>query len=210
MSRKIIITALIMAFVSLEAVWSQYQLNFTDNECGNGAYYGVVYVRDSNQTNYGFGFYLFCDVKMELRNLVPPVRLLNLANGTILLDSCSIFMPFSQYNAQTEYHKYIYEIRNKTGNEETIALEYGSMDIATQQSPISNNQMKKINSYFIVLADEDEYAAEYSPHETIESHLFSDSLGNSLYEIKYNDSVVGLRYYCANNSTEYTRFFKGK
>ncbi len=210
MSKKIIITALIMVFICLEAALSQYQLSFTDNECGNGTQYGVVYVRDSNQTNFAFGFYLFCDVSMEIRNLKPPVRLLKIPNGTVLLDSCSIFMPFSQFNAHTEYHKYIYEIRNKTGNNETIALEYGSMDIATMPNPISEGLIKKIYSYFIVLADEDVYAAEYSPHETIESHLFSDSLGNSLYEIKYDNSVVGLRYYCANNSTEYTRFFKGK
>lgn len=211
MFKRFILATLVILIASFELSLAQYQLNLTDNECGNGAKYGVVLIRDSNMTNFGFGFYTFCDVKMELRNLVPPVRLLNIENGTILLDSCHIFMPFSQYNSQLDYHKYIYEIRPNNDSSETIALEYGALDIESATSPMGGNRtMKKAHSYFITLADDDEYAEEYTPQDILEFHLFSDSLGNSLYELKYNGDVVGIRYYCSNNSAEYTRYFKGK
>jgi hypothetical protein len=194
-----------MAELSLNA---QHQLKLTDNECGNGTDYGVVLIRDSNMTNFTFGFFLFCDVKMELRILVPPVRLLNTENGQILLDSCHIFMPFAQYDSLKNFHKYIYEIRPNNDSSETIALLYGALDIVYSDS--SKSKWKRASSYFVTLADEDKYAAQYSPQEINESHLFSDSLGNSLYEQKYNGDVVGIRYYCSTNKAEYTRFFKGK
>lgn len=208
--KKIIIVITILVFTT-EFSNSQIQLNLTDNICGNGTKYGVVYSRDSGQVNFGFGFYLFCDVKMELRNLVPPVRMLNTKNGQILLDSCHIFMPFSQAHPKLKYHKYIYEIRPNSGDTSTIALEYGAIDVDYAINPLdSSKNMHKVNSYFITLADEDEFADNYNPSEITELHLFTDSNGNSLYEKKYNEKVVGLRYYCSNNNMEYTRFFIGK
>lgn len=196
-------------FLVNSLVFAQYQLKFVDI-CANGNTIGVIYMRDSNSTQYAYGFYSFCDNKMDLRNLNPPVRNITTNSGTVLLDSCTIYRTFTQYNNQTDYHKYIYEIRSPFLDDSTIALEYGNCRGDTVYNPLTNGVMSKVNSYFIILAVADQYASEYEPEEISQQHIFADSNGNSLYELIYDNNVVGIKYFCVNNNILYQRYFKGK
>lgn len=179
------------------------------NVCGSPSWYGVNYMMEDSNDKYSWGFYLFGDAQMNTRNIIPPVRNIIHQNGSILLDSCDICRPFFQFNSATNYHKYIAEIRlpNESINS-TIAIEYGPSSII--DSTLGDRQVKAGFSYFIILAEPDTIAAQYSPHEVSETHVFSDGNNNSLYELYYNGNVVGIRYFCGNNNQLYTRYFVPK
>lgn len=62
----------------------------------------------------------------------------------------------------------------------------------------------------IALADDDDYASGYEGEQISESHVFTDAAGNSLTDLIFNNEVVGIKYYCANNNQTYERFIKPK
>lgn len=184
------------------------KLEKNTNVCGSSIGFGINYMMENNAQSYSWGFYMFDNFKIEARNLKPHVRNIYFQGGQILLDSCNICRPFYQYDGVAKLHKYILEIRKPFGNLSTIALEYGS--IIVSDTLLGTNSLRAAYSYFLDLSLPDTIAAQYSPNEIIYSHLFTDANNNSLYEIKYNGNVVGIKYYCNNNSQEYIRYFISK
>lgn len=207
MFSKIISTLFLVIFFSYNLM-AVNKLEKNTNVCGSSIGFGINYMMENNAQSYSWGFYMFDNFKIEARNLKPHVRNIYFQGGQILLDSCNICRPFYQYDGVAKLHKYILEIRKPFGNLSTIALEYGS--IIVSDTLLGTNSLRAAYSYFLDLSLPDTIAAQYSPNEIIYSHLFTDANNNSLYEIKYNGNVVGIKYYCNNNSQEYIRYFISK
>lgn len=202
-----IILIIILTFISLFGeIFSTTQLEKRQNLCGGNSLFNITYIMEDNQTKYKWGFYLFGDEKMDTRNLIPNTREITIPNGTVLLDSCKICMPFFQYDSVVNLHKYIFEIRKPNGNQETIALEYGT---TTKKDTTVGSTLhgRAAFSYFIDLALTDTLASQYTPQEISQIHIFSDGYYNTLYELHYQGNVVGIKYFSAHNNQEYIRYF---
>lgn len=193
-------------------VSAQTQLSKTSNRCENGFAWGPNYILNNTTQKYDFGFYFFCDSIMDLRYLNPPTRIININNGTVLIDSAQISMIYYEFITTTNLHKYLYEFRYPDLNSNTIALEYGvnEIDSINYTTGNSNTVATKAKSYFISIADPDLFASQYSSQDINFNQIFNDLSGNNLKEIIYQNKVVGIKYYCSKNSQEIIRFFKSK
>jgi hypothetical protein len=151
---------------------------------------------------------------VESRNIIPPTNQVNTGASTkIHLDSCLFKMVYASPADQNGSHSYLSEFRNPSDGK-TIAIEYGAPFILKSENikTLSDgSQLVGANySYFIDLFLQDNYASQYSRGEIRDNVAFRNENGNVLIEHKYKNEVVGITYYCANNQTTYTRYFRAK